>query len=247
MPLDPFTDCPFVILGLPLSSSELDINRKWKTLLMSGHPDKNEGSDLSHKKTQIYNDARGRAIQKLTSYECILARRNVTSYTDLINKTNAEEKRKLYEARWFEEETKRCADQMLREQAKALNEAYEKGNRERAKAEREQMEKDRLHKANVRRMRRHTKTWVGDKFEVLKLLVKDFVAQYTVLKEKSFISCKRVMETFTKKHSLPELDTRFFYRRLRAEVLERHDKAQWKSTVVWGDKGYRGITMLNIN
>ena len=54
-------ECPFHILGLRVDANEHDINKRWKQLMLSNHPDKNSDSK-SNDISKRLNDAKDRAM-----------------------------------------------------------------------------------------------------------------------------------------------------------------------------------------
>jgi hypothetical protein len=104
MALDPFTDCPFGILGLPEYSTEGEVIQKWKKLVLNEHPDKNEASEISTKKTQIYNDAKQRAVSMIASGNRNLAQTASSIFDDETKQLHClyyEDMRIMYEQYFF--------------------------------------------------------------------------------------------------------------------------------------------------
>ena len=60
--VDPFKQCPFQILKLPVTATEDEIIRQWKQLVIKNHPDKNSG-EHAKENTQALNDAKDRALK----------------------------------------------------------------------------------------------------------------------------------------------------------------------------------------
>ena len=71
-------ECPFKILGLELSASKEEIDKKWKSMVREVHPDKTVGkpdAHLSKERTQILNNARKQALEMHdTDFNCHWAR-----------------------------------------------------------------------------------------------------------------------------------------------------------------------------
>ena len=54
-------ECPFHILGLGVDANEHDINKRWRQLMLSNHPDKNSDSKSDDVSKRL-NDAKDRAM-----------------------------------------------------------------------------------------------------------------------------------------------------------------------------------------
>jgi curved DNA-binding protein CbpA len=104
MSLDPFNDDPFLILGLPEYVLEHEITRKWKQLVFSTHPDKNNGSTKNVQITQIYNNAKERAIKQLPSKKWLRELYHTIQRDLEKDLKGAEEARIMYEARYLKQE-----------------------------------------------------------------------------------------------------------------------------------------------
>lgn len=55
--------CPFSLLGLPKTATDVEIVKKWKQLIFLTHPDKSTDS-RANEQTKVLNDAKDRAIEK---------------------------------------------------------------------------------------------------------------------------------------------------------------------------------------
>ena len=104
--LDPFKDCPYVILGVPPFAHRDTIISEWKKHVLNNHPDKNDGSEISNLKTQIINCAKERALSQYDSFERRYASRLVREMNEAQIKVlwnEAEQKGKFYETLWMEQ------------------------------------------------------------------------------------------------------------------------------------------------
>lgn len=142
--LDPFKECPYLILGLPLFVRKDAIVDKWRVLILSNHPDKNHASDISTMKAQILNSAKERALLKYNApeikYAVDLAARISDEETEQMW-TEAEEKRVVYESLWMEQ---RRAGQQREANDKAEIERMDKISTENDLCETQRIEKARM-------------------------------------------------------------------------------------------------------
>jgi hypothetical protein len=101
-------DNAFDILQLPKSASLEDIDKNWKTLVRTVHPDK-IGAVEGTKKTQILNEAREKARQMYHGTECTRARflqqhSNGATWTEEGNMQEGDAWMKhMFQAQWMEE------------------------------------------------------------------------------------------------------------------------------------------------
>jgi len=243
MSLDPFNDDPFLILGLPEYVLEHEITRKWKQLVFSTHPDKNNGSTKNVQLTQIYNNAKERAIEQLPRKKWLRELYHTERRDPEKDLKDAEEARIRYEARYLhQEKEKEEKAARLREQEgfkKYCDELFEKT---RAREQKEQEERERRKQAAL--ARKHRKKWTGEKFQDLEMLVREFVEQHVTLEEKTFLSCQGIKKAFVEQHTIQDLDEGFFFRKFKSELAKKHDTTKWKNHTFRGRKGYKGISLV---
>jgi hypothetical protein len=94
--LDPFKECPYLLLGLPTFACKEEITSKWKELMLVNHPDKDTNSETSTVFTQVLNGAKERALaQGATSGRPRDKEETARLFTE------AERKRVLYGMLWM--------------------------------------------------------------------------------------------------------------------------------------------------
>jgi hypothetical protein len=91
-------DDAFDILQLPMSASLEEIDKKWKTLVLTVHPDK-IGAEEGTKKTQILNEAHHKARQMYHESECSWARFLQQQHGNI----NTEDANKYKDEQWIKE------------------------------------------------------------------------------------------------------------------------------------------------
>ena len=138
--LDPFTENPFMILGVPPYASRDAIIDRWKRLTKESHPDKNsEESEIHTLRTQVFNNAKDRALCNLNSDAAELAGTYFEKLSDEAKKHLIKEAKQIgviYEAIWVEE---RWAGRQRAKNIKIENERIEK-----VRAENNEREKERI-------------------------------------------------------------------------------------------------------
>jgi hypothetical protein len=215
------------------------------------HPDKNNGSTKNVQITQIYNNAKERAIKQLPSKKWLRELYH-TKRRDLEKDLKgAEEARIRYEARYLRQEKDK--------EEKAARQREEKEKKERMEAEQEAFlkelnrkfeERERQKKEEKERRkqaaltRKHIKSWIGKDFQDLEELVCEFVEQHVTLKEKSFVSCQDIKKAFIEQHVMQKINEKFFFRTFKLELTKKHDTTKWKPHIYRCDRGYKGISIV---
>jgi curved DNA-binding protein CbpA len=116
---NPFTQCPFRVLGLPDTATKDDVLKQWKQLIRHMHPDKNPDSNAIER-TQIINNAKDRAIEECLArdqngsgqYDAAWLRKFEKECEEMRNRTEEElrqqtRQREEEDARWRQENEER--------------------------------------------------------------------------------------------------------------------------------------------
>jgi hypothetical protein len=214
--LDPFTECPFLLLGLPPTASEPEITAKWKTLMRDNHPDKHGGCTLSNLKTQILNDAKQRATQKIgtSAHEFATSMARFLNLDAATARSEAEHKRVLYEALWVEQERMKKA-----RPASHMDNTYPS------------------------KKRKHAATWASNTFSELRARIDQFVLNRVTPSANSFISCKQLLGSFASTEAVQDLDKNFVYRSFATSLEKHHPGAKQKVTNRSGERGYKDFAL----
>ena len=141
--VDPFQQCPFKVLKLPVTATEDEITRKWKQLILKNHPDKNPG-EHAKENTQVLNDAKDRALKHA---------QDAREYRNRLLKEEERKKRKQEEERkqkeYNDKKMKQWEDKVQKEVDEIIKNAFDADRIRREKEEtrkRKQEEDERLHK-----------------------------------------------------------------------------------------------------
>ena len=130
--VDPFQQCPFKVLKLPVTATEDEITRKWKQLVLKNHPDKNPG-EHAKENTQVLNDAKDKALkhaQDAREY------RNRLLEEEKRKKRKQEEERKQKE--YYDKKMKQWEDNVQKEVDEIIKNAL---NADRIRREKEETRK----------------------------------------------------------------------------------------------------------
>ena len=262
--LNPFTDCPYLILGLPADASEQAVKDKWKKLSLALHPDKNRGSEeVAKLKIQLVNDAKDRVLAKKGSANCRFG-----SVDGEKTKSEAEQRRHLYETLWIEQtfagyakkdndraEAERVR-QMQREHndfeerrmqfVRADNDALEAARVKRQREANDAMLEKEVKKIRVERNRKPVNVWKADRFVQMATDVNDFVADRVRPSEGNFVSCKELFAQFSAAHNTTdEADRNFVYRCLAAAMEKMYPGAKASITTRKGERSYKGFCVVD--
>jgi hypothetical protein len=259
--LNPFKDCPYLILGLPPDVNDQAVKDKWKQLCREIHPDKNIGGEEAAKlRMQLVNDARDQALARKGSADS----RFGTADRDEIMR-EAEQRRKLYETLWIEQTLtgyrKKENDRLEAERVKQIerdnntreetrirtmradNDAAEAARVKRQREANDAMLEKELKKARIERNRKPTNVWKSDRFVQMTKDVDDFVTSRIKPSADSFVSCKELFARFSALH--PEADRNFVYRCLASTIEHHHPGAKASITTRKGERSYKGFCVDN--
>ena len=104
--LEPFSDSPFVILGVPPFATPDLIVERWKAHVKNVHPDKTHDVEVNTKRTQVFNRAKERALAMTNSPTGVMVQKYFKSLSQpdrLRVLDDCEEMGVLYEALWVEQ------------------------------------------------------------------------------------------------------------------------------------------------
>ena len=104
--LEPFSDSPFVILGVPPFATPDLIVERWKAHVKNVHPDKTHDVEANTKRTQVFNRAKERALAMTNSPTGVMVQKYFKSLSQpdrLRVLDDCEEMGVLYEALWVEQ------------------------------------------------------------------------------------------------------------------------------------------------
>ena len=251
--LDPFKECPYLLLGLPPFATVDDINRKWKELVLINHPDKQNGSAISTVHTQALNCAKDRALEEVCSYAAVYARLKAPVDDEERGEefARADAKRVLYERLWTEQvlgagerEKSNAVEKVRMDAVRAANDAAESARMEAVRAANDaRMRAENMGTERVvkKRRREHKKVWDTDEYKDLAVLVREFVQEKTEVQAEQYTSGQEFLRVFTEMHGMQDVDANFFYRKLKEAVGNVYSNTSVSAARKTGVMGYVGI------
>jgi curved DNA-binding protein CbpA len=266
-----YYDCPFCILGIPVTATKKEVEKAWKAKMLFTHPDKCSGEEALER-SKILNDAKDRSLESIARREEMENR--VNSFFENIEKMAEERIRKEAEERKQQQEqeekikkARRAFDltnEKFKEEMKLKKLRQENASEDdimtmQVRINQLNMEIERLVPGYIKSsfhaqaaqtqgtkpMRKHVRILSTASHDLLKTRINNFIDENVRMKPRFFVSSADIARAFNAQYNdLANFNSRLFFILFRQGMITKHKNFSWNPSRT-GVRGYRGLVLVS--